>query len=976
MKKSIRRHLFASALSAATMAAAPAAAQQQPAPPPEGGDPAAAQIPVENLAPQEVTDTVREPEVVSEIVVTGSRIPRPDLEASSPVTVVSREALQISGTTSVEEFIRDIPQAVASIGENTNNGNPGVATVNLRNLGEERTLVLVDGRRFIPYDANGIVDLNMVPSALVERVEVLTGGASSVYGSDAIAGVVNFILRRNFSGFEADAQMGITERGDGAERAFSITVGMNAPDDRGNLVLNATYIKADAVDQGAREFSSRVLSAATLGAGGGSSTNAAGTIRGLISPACQGGSTAGVCTFDANGNLVPYVASRDGFNFNPFNLLQAPQDKWTATAIGRYEITDQVEFFARASFANSRVTTIVAPSGTFNFPFQINYLTNPFLTAQARSVLAANDTAAANDANPGDGIVTVAVGRRTVELGTRDSIYENTAYQLVGGFRGDILEGLGYEAFAQWGRTSRTQTFANDISFDRTQECILEGTCNLFGAGNLTGEAGSLIRLDLQQYDTTSQLVTGAFLTYDLPFVLGGSKNGGVVVGAEYRSDTGRANPDENLIQGNAPGFGSSTPVDAELKIKEVYAEAKLPVFDMFSVEGGLRYSKYSNKDNLTSRGNSFNTTSYKIGADFEPIPDVRFRAVYQRAVRAPNLAEIGTPFTPGTGDADVDPCASENLSPADYAAGGPLAQLCLATGVPGAAAAAGVVGGPIAGQINNFTGGNIDLTPEKSRTLTAGVVIQPRMLRGLTASVDYFDVRVRDAIFQLPEQEIIDLCYNVEQAATGFFCGKINRNPLDGSLIGGNETGVDATRINAGFLRTRGIDINAAYRTGVWRDARLALAINATRVLKSDIQATELSPVRECAGLVGSICLKPQPKWAFNQTSTLNWGPATVQLRWRYIGKLTHDTIGLEDVADRTLAVPVIKARNYFDLFSTFDVDKRFQFRLGINNLFDKDPPVVGNDYGGTTENSGNTYPATYDPLGRSYFAGVNVRF
>ena len=261
-----------------------------------------------------------------EIVVTGSRLARPDLEAASPVTSVSAEAIQISGANNAEEFLRDLPQAVAAIGGNTNNGNPGVATIDLRNLGEERTLVLVDGKRFVPYDSNGIVDLNMIPSALIERVDVLTGGASSVYGSDAIAGVVNFIMKSDFEGVEVDGQLGITERGDGFTRNASITLGVNSGDGRGNIVFNAGYVKVDAVTQGARRFSRNVLSAANLGPGGASSTNASGTIRGIPGPACAGGSVAGVCTFDASGNLVPYVAARDGFNFNPFNLLLAPQD--------------------------------------------------------------------------------------------------------------------------------------------------------------------------------------------------------------------------------------------------------------------------------------------------------------------------------------------------------------------------------------------------------------------------------------------------------------------------------------------------------------------------------------------------------------------------------------------------------------------------------------------------------------------------
>lgn len=906
------------------------------------------------------------------IVVTGSRIARPDLEAASPVTSVTAEALDISGTTNAEEFLRDLPQAVSAIGGNTNNGNPGVATIDLRNLGEERTLVLVDGKRFVPYDSNGIVDLNMIPASLIERVDVLTGGASATYGSDAIAGVVNFIMKDDFEGVEFEGQAGITEQGDGFSRSASVTMGLNSGDGRGNIVINAGWVKVDEVNQGARDFSRNVLSSATLGAGGGSSTNAAGTVRGLVDPRCsnqpgQNAADNGVCTFDASGNLVPYIRTVDGFNFNPFNLLLAPQNKWTATAIGRYELSDSIEAFARLSFANSRVTTKIAPSGTFNFPFDIDYVNDPNLTAQARSVLSANDT-------DGDGIVTVPFGRRTVELGTRDSIYENTAYQLVGGFRGDISDNLRWEFFAQWGRTARTQTFANDLSFEATQACLTSGNCNLYGAGNLSQAGGNEIRVDLQQYDTTDQTVVGGFLGYDLPFALGGTKTGGVVVGAEYRAEAAVARPDNNLVTGNSIGFGSSTPINAELSVRELYGEAKLPIFDIFSIEGGIRYASYKNRDNLTGEGNSFKNTSWKLGADFEPFDGLRFRASYQRAVRAPNLNEIGQPITPSTGDLALDPCQSSELSPAEYAdPNNALAQLCLATGVPVASAAAGTVGGPISGQINNYVGGNIDLTPERSTTKSVGVVFEPSFLPGFSTTIDYYDIEVKNAIFAVPEAETVAACYNTEQDANGFFCQRIIRNPLDGSLIGGTETGVDSTNINAGFLRSEGIDVNVQYGFDVFSDSRLAFALNLTRNLKSDFQSAAEptpTPINECAGRLGETCLRPLPKWQWVQSTTFETGPFTFQLRWQHIGKLRFDG----DPDD--VAVPVIGARDYFDFYTSADVGDNVTIRMGVTNLFDKDPPIVGNDYGGTTENSGNTYPATYDPLGRSYFIGATLKF
>jgi iron complex outermembrane recepter protein len=917
------------------------------------------------------------------IVVTGSRIARPDLEGSSPVAVVTAEDLVISGTNSPEEFLRTLPQAVPALGGNTNNGSVGAATVDLRNLSEERTLVLVDGKRFVPFDSNGIVDLNMIPSALIERVEVLTGGASSVYGSDAIAGVVNFVLKQNFEGLEIDGQLGITERGDGFDRSFSVTMGVNSADGRGNIVANVGYVKTDAVNMGQRRYSRNVLDPQTLEPGGNSDTNAFGTVSGLVSDSCDAD---GDCVFNDAGNLVANNNAQFGFNFNPYNLLQIPQEKWTATALGSYEITDAIEFYGRASFANTRVTAKIAPSGTFFFPFDIDYLNNPNLTAQARGVLAENDVAPFDEDNtslggsntgPGDGIVSVGLGRRTVELGTRDSVFENTAYQFVGGLRGDIVDGLTWEAFAQWGRTSRTQTFANDISFSRTQAGITDGSVNLFGPGRLTQEAGQQIRLDLQQYDTTSQTVAGGFLSYELPWALGGTRTGGIVGGVEYRREATTANPDENLIQGNAPGFGSSTPINAEIKVKEIYAEAKIPIFDIVTLEGGIRYADYQNRDNLTGRGNSFKNTSWKVGGDIEPVDGIRLRAMYQRAVRAPNLNEIGQPITPSTGDLSTDPCASANLPAAAYIAGTPLAQLCVATGVPIGRGITGNVGDvPDSGQINNYIGGNIDLTPEKSETITAGVVLSPTMLPGFSASVDYFDIKVENAIIQLPEAEVVAACYQIEQDPTGEFCQRVVRNPLNGTLIGGTETGVNVTNINAGFLRSEGVDIAANYRFDTGEDSRLTLGINATYTIKGQFQSAEFSPVRECVGLVGKTCTRGVPEWVFVQTTTFETGPATVQLRWRYIGELSQDAIAFGDAPASAYAVPTIGARSYFDLFSSLDVTDNFTFRFGINNLLNKKPPIVGNDYGGTAENSGNTFPATYEPLGRNFFVGAKATF
>lgn len=938
-------------------------------------------------------------ETIQEVVVTGTRIVRPDLEASSPVSVVSASDFKMTGTTNPEEFLRDLPQLVPAVGSNTNNGNAGAATLDLRNLGEERTLILVDGRRFVPYDSNGFVDINMIPASMIERVEIVTGGASAVYGSDAIAGVINFILKDDFEGLELEGYTGQTEKNDGVRNDFALTVGANFADDRGNMAFNAGYTRQEAVYQGDRAFSRFSLASEDFSPGG-SSTNASGTFRGI---AAGDGQPAGVYTFDGSGNLIPYQASRDAFNFNPYNLLQAPEEKWTATLLGRYEINDNAEFFSRFSFANSQVKTIIAPSGTFNFGFDINYRDNPFLTDQARSVLARNDP-------DGDGLVTVPWGRRTVELGTRDSVFENTAYQGVAGVRGEFGQSWNYEAFAQKGRTVRTQRFLNDVNSLRLQEGVLAvrdpsgkivctstlldptNTCvpiNLFGAGTLTPEMGDFIRLNLTETNTIDQFVTGGYVTGDLPFTSPFAETSpAVVVGLEYRSEEGESRPDDAYAAGVSPGFGQSQPLEARISIREAYSEVRFPLvtdrplLHKLSLEAGVRRSDYSNAVPDLQASNDFTTTAWKAGGEWAPIQDIRFRALYQRAVRAPNLNEVGSPRTNGTGDAANDYCASESFTPAQVAdpAFAGLRDLCVATGTPLSLMLAGSVGGPIAGQVSNYTGGNTNLVPEESDTVTIGMILQPSFLPGFTAAIDYFDIKVEKAILDTPEQAILDACYSPDQNPgfnpNNLFCQLLHRNPLDGSLNGGIETGVDASSRNIGFLHARGVDLTAGYDFDIGGYGNLALGLNLTRQLKTDLRFTDVGPVYECVGTVGEICLRPTPKLQWMQVTTWTYGPAAVQLRWRHIDKLTNDTVARGENPPSAFMVPEIDSFDYFDLSGSFNVTEAITVRAGIQNLFDKQPPVVGNDYGGTAENSGNTFPATYDPLGRSFFLSATTRF
>jgi iron complex outermembrane recepter protein len=932
------------------------------------------------------------------IVVTGSRISRPDLTAASPVVTITADQLTLKNKPGVEEFLRQIPQAVAAIGQNTNNGNPGVATINLRNLGSVRTLVLVDGHRFVPYDTNGVVDLNMIPASLIKRVDVVTGGASAVYGSDAVSGVVNFILKSDFTGLEANLSSGISERGDGGQRSVSLTGGL-ALGDRGHFIVSGNYTRVNKVTQGQRKFSTFSLAAKDFSPGG-SSTNEFGSID----------TPGGRFTFTPAG-FVPYSSARDSFNFNPQNLLQVPQDKWTVTAIANYELTDNVEFFARGSYGRSKIDTEIGSSGTFGFSFNINYLTNPYLdpatnpnAVGARAILARYDNGLAGDAVAGDGIVRLGVRRRITELGPRRSSYRSEAWQGVGGLRGDFGNSFHWEIFGQYGKSSRFQAFQNDVSLTKLQQAILvvpgpsgpvcqnpSNGCtpaNLFGFGTLSAAAANYIKFGISEKDTNDQFVAGGFVSGDLPLSLVADHPAAFVLGAEYRREKGVNTPDLDFILGNAIGYGSSSLVNADYNVKEVYGELKVPLLRDISfaqelgLEAGFRYSNYRNKTTVDSRplngiinsyANSFSNWTFKIGGDWKPVDALRFRVMYQRAVRAPNLQEIGQPSTSGTGDALFDPCAAGTFKASDAT----LRQLCLTVGGGMTAGQVGTIDQPTSGQVNNFSGGNPRLVPEVANTLTIGAIFQPRALPGFTASVDYFDIKVKKAILATPEQAILDACYYAERVATGTFCSLIKRNISDGSLEGDPVYGVDSTRRNIGLLQSRGLDVNVNYDHSIASGVRLNVALGLTRQLDSKVRFANILNTYQCVGTVGKTCLNPDPKWRWVQTTGIEFGKTLFQVAWRHLTSVSQDSlsVGYNFTKPADFVVPTIKSYDYFDLSVRFQPNDRFNLRFGVDNLLDKQPPVVGNDYGGTTANSGNTFPGTYDTLGRYFNIGATIK-
>jgi iron complex outermembrane receptor protein len=1018
--RNVRRRLLASTIVAGVaVMAAPAWAQDQDqttgVPTPSAG-PVDGQAPIasadgDNAAAQETGD----------VVVTGSRLRAPNLESASPVTVVTAAEVRQTGTTRVEDLLNSLPQAFAGQNSGYSNGSSGTSNVNLRGLGAERNLVLVNGRRLMPGDpTTSAADLNAIPGALIKRVDVLTGGASSVYGADAVTGVVNFIMDTDFEGFRVDAQYSFynhsNDAGSAVQRAlrarnFGAPDGMTADggtidatavfgtsfdDGRGHITAYAGYRKIGAVTQDARDYSACSLgpSSASQQAGGlgkyncgGSGTSANGTFFDWDSNVYQVG---------PNGTFIP---GSTPYNFAPTNYFQRPDERYTAGFFANYEISDAVKPYAEFMFMDDRTVAQIAPSGNFGNTFSVN-CDNPLLSAQQLAIVCApgnlltrpdNNVVAGEDPFNFTDPVTGATYnrgflqplRRNVEGGPRRDDLQHTSYRFVAGVKGDLGKVWNYDAFYQYGRTNFAETYFNDFSVSRLTNAMdvitgPDGTpicrsaqaggsdpnCvpyNIYGTGPVTAEALNYLQVPGFQRGINTEMVANASISGSLgeygvktPW----SEEGlGIVVGGEYRQEKLDFFSDVTFQTGDLAGQGAATlPVSGSFDVKEVFTEVRLPLVSNdfiynLTFTGGYRYSSYEN-----SAGGSFNTDTYKIEGEFAPIRDIRFRGGYNRAVRAPTVQDLFAPNRVVL-NGSTDPCAGFVLTAADVG--------CLAQGL----SVGQTVAENPAAQYNGFIGGNPNLAPEVADTYTAGVVLEPRWVPGLAITVDYFNIKLDGAVSSIGQDTTLQQCTD---NADPFFCGLINRDQF-GSIWRSNAGFVVDTTQNIGGLSTKGIDVSASYNVGLGNAGSLGLTFFGTYLdeLNTD---PGLSEEYDCAGLYGNVCGTPNPKWRHNArvTYTTPWGIAA-SVRWRYYDPVKLDTEvgGSSTVADRRLA-----AVNYFDLAVTTRIADNYNFRVGANNLFDKDPPLSSSANCPAGPCNGNTWPGVYDAIGRYIYAGVTLDF
>jgi outer membrane receptor protein involved in Fe transport len=940
------------------------------------------------MAQEQAGVAAAEDELV-EVVVTGTRIKTPGLTANSPISTVSAEEIARSQPVAVEEFFKTLPAAIPAIGSGTNNGSNGRASIDLRGLGSNRNIVLVDGRRMVPADLDGRTDTNAIPLALIERVDLITGGASAVYGADAVTGVVNFILKDDFEGVELGANYGQSGDSDAARQNYDITLGSNLADGRGNVVLSLGYTKVDELRQGERALGEFSLSS-TTGAVQGSGTATPVVINNLVPGQIN----------TTTGAIVPIYNT---YNFQPQNFYQTGLDRYQATALARFDVNDYAEVYANLFYTRSDVLSNIAASGSFlnNYSVPIG---NPYLPNAARQQLCAAAMIAAAQcvAGPaGTPEVVLSLGRRFEELGPRINNFENQQFQYTIGVRGDITDTWSYDAYWSRGEAEQIQTRDNWGSLSKVQQALRAfntTTCtntangcvplNIFGPlGSINQQMLNFINLDALLRASTEQDVASASVSGDLgafrsPFA---ELPIGVAVGAEYRR-VGAANKSDSAsqIQGEVLGTGAPTPDrSGTVTLKELFGEALIPILGdkafahALNIEVGYRQTEFS-----VTGGGSDDYGSYKYGLEWAPIESLRFRAMKQRATRSPNINELFQPITSGLSNLAVDPCQGTLINQAQANTAGTLSNLCRQTGVP--LASIGTLPPPSAGQINVRTGGNPNLGPEKADTTTIGFVWNPSFVSDLVFTFDYYDIEITEAISSPTATDVLTDCYSASRNPGLTFntaCSAVLRDPVTGTFNGATAPGVVLPQSNVGYYQTSGYDLGVTwgYAFANERLGRLRVSLNGNYTDEWFFQATPNAVLRDCLGFYSVACdtatsllSGPRPEFRWNQATTWFFGNFDVGYNWRHIDGLKEEPGGAVFLP----AFSTIPSYDYVDLSAGWNVTEKIRLSLTVLNVTEEEPPNVGQTIGGTGNNSGNTYPQSYDTIGRYFTLGVNVKF
>jgi iron complex outermembrane recepter protein len=981
--------------------------------------------------PQEAETTDKAAKPIEEIIVTGSLIPQTNMISSSPITEISTQDVLLGGYTDTSRLLNDLPQVFQnSLTDFSSTSNPlaspgGMSTVNLRGLGPQRTLVLVNGRRLGVGDANTgnpnpAPDINQIPTQLIERVDVVTGGASAIYGSDAVAGVVNFIMKKDFEGVELDYQYGFARHEnhsslfdgllgdagydkpdstvtDGKNYSLSVLMGSGIDDGKGNVTAYFTYRKQYNVLQGDRDFSACKLD-----------------IDADSAPFCNGSPNSNefinvfdpVRDYQVSGNdFVPWGTADTSppaiFNSNPYQSLSAPDSRYTAGVMANEEITDKINAYFEFNYMDDKATTTVAPSAAFlgGNPFDANggnliNCDNPLLSPQQVESIGCNDPGLV-DAN---GNVDVLVGRRSIEGAGRTAKYEHENFRYTLGANGEVGDsGWNYDTYFQYYYSTLYQSNENYLSNTKINKALqvvdVDGvpTCkskvdgsdtscvpwNIFSEGGVTPDQVNYLNSLGTEYGTVAEKIVSGQVTSDLgryglqlPWATDGV---GIALGAQYRYDALQFQPDQASTANDLSGFGgAATAIDDSIYVMEEYVELRVPLVqgkdwaEELLFETAYRTSDY----NLAGRVGTF-----KFGLQWQPVDDVRFRTSFNRAIRAPNIIDLFTPASvTNTSVVDSDPCAPTADGPATASL-----EECLRTGVTAAqygdgGATSQLVQCP-AGQCSILQGGNTQLKPETADTFSIGLTFTPTFIENFTASLDYYEIKVDNIIGSISSDISLQTCLN-----TGQLCSSVVRTPtgnLFGTTISGGGYVIESSQ-NISQQTISGVDVQLNYvwtMPDSWGD--LSTALVGTWLDENKTTNYAGAPQYDCAGLYGATCQTLNPDW--RSTLRVSWTTPwdlLLSVQWRYIDGMQLDTnskytqLNNGEYNGFSASLPSV---SYFDLSAIWNAPYGIDVRAGIDNIFDKDPPPVDTSVSGT--GSANSFPS-YDYLGQVFFAGVTKKF
>lgn len=974
---------------------------------------------------------------LEEVVVTGTRIRQPNVTSTSPIQSVTAEEIKQSGRRDITDILNQLPQINSnSLSQDLGNRTSGlttaggVATADLRGLGPNRTLVLVDGRRLGVGSPNTVIqspapDLDQIPTALVERVDVLTGGASAVYGSDAVAGVVNFILKKDFEGIQVDYQIGeylhhnhngyvqqaMIDAGyeplkgnteDGRNHNFDLVLGHNFGDGLGNLTAYYSYRKADPIVSSKRDF-------------GGCQLNANDTFDGAV---CSGSANSNLFTsplnntdYQVSGNQFVDWGTVDSnppavFNSQRYIYIARQDERHTAGLMGHLDINDYVKPYMEFGFMKDKTHQAIAPSALFyggnpvdpsgNGNYDIN-CDNPLLSAQQQSLIC----------GPGDVNANVAIGRRNVEGADRSSDFEHTNYRIAVGATGEFADAWNYDVYVQHYRTAfftsnnnylNYQSIANALQVTGTAAnpvCISGPPCvpyNIFTEGAVTQDQLNY----LYQPATAKGLTTLRTYHADLGADLGHyglklptASNGlAFNVGYERREEHLKFEPDQNSMSGLLAGLGTFVPLDKTETVDEQFVELRAPLVEdkpgvkELTVDTGFRRSDYANSGAVNT---------YKFEVQYAPLVDMRFRGSYQRAIRAPSLIELFNPPSVGQIAIGTDPCAptrddDNNIIPAVAT----LAQ-CQNSGVTpaqyGNGGTTNTVPQGTGSQLSQLQGGNPDAKAEKADTYTVGVTLNPSALPDFTASIDYYNIRIKDELGVYNAGVLLNNCVF---SADPYSCSQIQRQN-NGGLLGSTT----ATRgyivqllTNIAEAKQSGVDIQAGYKWTLPNAlGSLLFALNGSYLISNETAQSPGVPSYDCAGLFGFTCQTVNPRW--HHVARVIWNTptnASISAAWRYIGAVKLDSNDSNPTlrgssqfvnADGTPAYNSYNARipsyGYLDLSVSLKLLEQLEVRGGMNNVLDKDPPIVTSEI--ISGGAANSYEY-YDGLGREVYLAFTAHF